>query len=220
MANGENLSIHLVNATQKQLESISPNVYLNLARLLSPAASAPPSATAATWYTLVFPGDISQAITFVSCSDMSTKLSETISLGNYKIRLAHSRPIVSIVGNGDSNRMAMYPSALDKPNSLSPLLIPHNHPRWCSERFVFSISRGENWDVCLWQVWLDAFGRVGKIGIGISGDVTATNRVAEERVLRSDFAVHTPLPPPEIRQLTYSPPPPYRRKSTANKVYD
>lgn len=146
---------------------------------------------------------------------MLTKISESVSPLNPKSKAAQLRPIVSIIsssGSGNSSRVAVYPSFSDESNSLSPLLIPHSHPRWCTERFTFSISRKDNWDICLWQVWLDALGRVGTIGI----DVDATNGVAgtktktgtstvngggdrtgidgEEKasVLLNDFAVHVP----------------------------
>ncbi|KAJ3802953.1 hypothetical protein GGU11DRAFT_386701 [Lentinula aff. detonsa] len=44
----ESLSVYFVSSTQQQLESFSPNVYLNLARLL-----------ASTSYTMLFPGNMS-----------------------------------------------------------------------------------------------------------------------------------------------------------------
>ncbi|KAH9062338.1 hypothetical protein EDB87DRAFT_1606459 [Lactarius vividus] len=47
---------------------------------------------------------------------------------------------------------------------LSPVLIPRDHPLWCSERFAFvpaythTSPRAADWEACLWQVQLETYG--------------------------------------------------------------
>ncbi|KAJ3988502.1 hypothetical protein F5890DRAFT_424135 [Lentinula detonsa] len=57
----ESLSVHFVSSTQQQLESFSPNVYLNLARLL-----------ASTSYTMLFPGNMSLVASDLTMTKMPT----------------------------------------------------------------------------------------------------------------------------------------------------
>ncbi|KAI0293354.1 hypothetical protein B0F90DRAFT_1402213 [Multifurca ochricompacta] len=48
--------------------------------------------------------------------------------------------------------------------ALAPVLIPRDHPLWCTERFSFvpapvpATQRAADWDACLWQVQLETFG--------------------------------------------------------------
>ncbi|KAF8265354.1 hypothetical protein EI94DRAFT_1736030 [Lactarius quietus] len=47
---------------------------------------------------------------------------------------------------------------------LAPVLIPRDHPLWCTERFAFvpvythTSPRAADWDACLWQVQLETYG--------------------------------------------------------------
>ena len=47
---------------------------------------------------------------------------------------------------------------------LAPVLIPRDHPLWCTERFAFvpvythTSPRAADWDACLWQVKLETYG--------------------------------------------------------------
>ena len=45
---------------------------------------------------------------------------------------------------------------------LAPILIPRDHPLWCTERFAFVPSpRALDWEACLWQVHLETYGAGG-----------------------------------------------------------
>jgi hypothetical protein len=50
---------------------------------------------------------------------------------------------------------------------LAPVLIPRDHPLWCTERFAFvpaythTSPRAADWEACLWQVRLETFGAGG-----------------------------------------------------------
>ncbi|KAI9453164.1 hypothetical protein BJY52DRAFT_861352 [Lactarius psammicola] len=47
---------------------------------------------------------------------------------------------------------------------LTPVLIPRDHPLWCTERFAFvpaythTSPRAADWEACLWQVQLETYG--------------------------------------------------------------
>lgn len=47
---------------------------------------------------------------------------------------------------------------------LAPVLIPRDHPLWCTERFAFvpvythTSPRAADWDACLWQLKLETYG--------------------------------------------------------------
>lgn len=47
---------------------------------------------------------------------------------------------------------------------LAPVLIPRDHPLWCTERFAFvpaythTSPRAADWEACLWQVKLETYG--------------------------------------------------------------
>ena len=47
---------------------------------------------------------------------------------------------------------------------LAPVLIPRDHPLWCTERFAFvpaythTSPRAADWEACLWQVQLETYG--------------------------------------------------------------
>lgn len=48
---------------------------------------------------------------------------------------------------------------------LSPVFIPRDHPLWCNERSFLSSSRTSDWDECLWQIWVDGFGKVDQVNV-------------------------------------------------------
>ena len=47
--------------------------------------------------------------------------------------------------------------------SLSSLILPLNHPVWCTDRFFVDNTRASDWRECLWQYWLDSFGEFNNI---------------------------------------------------------
>ncbi|KAF8893963.1 hypothetical protein BD779DRAFT_1797911 [Infundibulicybe gibba] len=46
---------------------------------------------------------------------------------------------------------------------FSPVVLPQSYPTWCTERFFLDHNRPADWDECLWQLWLESFGKLGKI---------------------------------------------------------
>ncbi|KAK0461161.1 uncharacterized protein EV420DRAFT_1224489, partial [Desarmillaria tabescens] len=58
--------------------------------------------------------------------------------------------------------------------SFSPLVLPKNYPVWCADRFFVASSRSLDWDVCLWQIWLEQQGRIGHVNVSMSNAPDAT----------------------------------------------
>ncbi|KAK0241684.1 hypothetical protein EDD85DRAFT_819963 [Armillaria nabsnona] len=52
--------------------------------------------------------------------------------------------------------------------SLSPLVLPKDYPTWCTDRFFIASSRSSDWDVCLWQIWLEQQGKIGQVNVSMS----------------------------------------------------
>ncbi|KAK0212737.1 hypothetical protein DFS33DRAFT_1284232 [Desarmillaria ectypa] len=52
--------------------------------------------------------------------------------------------------------------------SFSPLVLPKNYPVWCTDRFFLMSSSSSDWDVCLWQFWLEQQGRIGHVNVSMS----------------------------------------------------
>ncbi len=52
--------------------------------------------------------------------------------------------------------------------SLSPLVLPKDYPTWCTDRFFLASSRSSDWDVCLWQIWLEQQGKIGQVNVSMS----------------------------------------------------
>lgn len=53
-------------------------------------------------------------------------------------------------------------------SGASPVALTVEHSLWCTERFFFSNTRAADWDDCIWQLWLEEFGRLGHINTSIS----------------------------------------------------
>ncbi|KAJ4483310.1 hypothetical protein J3R30DRAFT_3283871, partial [Lentinula aciculospora] len=102
---------------------------------------------AITSYTMLFPGNMSLVPLDLSMTNV----------------VSSARRNVSVV---TSNGQVVYP-----PAPLSPMLIPRDHPCWCTERFTFSNSRESNWIYCSTQFWLDSYGDVGGINATIEDGV-------------------------------------------------
>ncbi|KAF9263248.1 hypothetical protein L218DRAFT_987652 [Marasmius fiardii PR-910] len=47
---------------------------------------------------------------------------------------------------------------------LTPLLIRQEFPFWCTERFFYLEDRISGWNECLWQLWMEAEGKLDSIG--------------------------------------------------------
>ncbi|KAI9442743.1 hypothetical protein H4582DRAFT_1930637 [Lactarius indigo] len=58
---------------------------------------------------------------------------------------------------------------------LAPVLIPRDHPLWCTERFAFvpaythTSPRAADWEACLWQVQLETYGAASTGGPTLQG---------------------------------------------------
>ncbi|SJK97607.1 uncharacterized protein ARMOST_00860 [Armillaria ostoyae] len=52
--------------------------------------------------------------------------------------------------------------------SFSPLVVPRDYPVWCTDRFFLASSRSSDWDVCLWQIWLEQQGKIGQVNVSMS----------------------------------------------------
>lgn len=52
--------------------------------------------------------------------------------------------------------------------SFSPLVLPRDYPVWCTDRFFLASSRSSDWDVCLWQIWLEQQGKIGQVNVTMS----------------------------------------------------
>lgn len=70
------------------------------------------------------------------------------------------------------------PRAADKKRPetpLAPVLIPRDHPLWCTERFTFvsaythTSPRAADWEACLWQVQLETYGAASASGPTLPG---------------------------------------------------
>ncbi|KAF8557591.1 hypothetical protein OG21DRAFT_1505087 [Imleria badia] len=51
------------------------------------------------------------------------------------------------------------------PRLLAPVILPRDHPVWCTERFYMFGSRILDWEDCLWKVWLESAGEASSIGV-------------------------------------------------------
>jgi hypothetical protein len=67
---------------------------------------------------------------------------------------------------------------------LSPLIIPRNHPVWCTDRFFIHNTRAADWKECLWQFWVESFGAFG--------NMRATIKTSESFTLEVDTTVSPP----------------------------
>ena len=124
----------------------APNVFLNLARLFAP-----------THTVLLVPGTPAPPQT------LSTII-WPISPGPVIIKVQASR--------------AAPPKTAEKgrpETPLAPILIPRDHPLWCTERFAFvpaythTSPRAADWEACLWQVKLETYGAASVGGPTILG---------------------------------------------------
>lgn len=46
------------------------------------------------------------------------------------------------------------------PRPLAPVVLPRDHPVWCTERLYMFGSRVLDWEDCLWKLWLESAGEV------------------------------------------------------------
>ncbi|KAG8214027.1 hypothetical protein J3R82DRAFT_10782 [Butyriboletus roseoflavus] len=54
----------------------------------------------------------------------------------------------------------VFPSRL-----LAPVVLPRDHPVWCTERFYIFGSRILDWEDCLWKLWLESAGEASSIAV-------------------------------------------------------
>ncbi|KAF8843014.1 hypothetical protein BDN67DRAFT_964899, partial [Paxillus ammoniavirescens] len=72
-----------------------------------------------------------------------------------KLPVEISHPVV--LGNGTHKAFSLRP--------LSPVVLPRDHPVWCTERFYLFGSRTLDWEDCLWQLWLESAGDAASIAV-------------------------------------------------------
>lgn len=51
------------------------------------------------------------------------------------------------------------------PRPLAPVVLPRDHPVWCTERFYMFGSRTFDWEDCLWKLWLESTGEASSIAM-------------------------------------------------------
>lgn len=51
------------------------------------------------------------------------------------------------------------------PRPLAPVVLPRDHPVWCTERVYMFGSRALDWDDCLWKLWLESAGGASSIAV-------------------------------------------------------
>lgn len=49
------------------------------------------------------------------------------------------------------------------PRLLAPVILPRDHPVWCTERFYMFGSRVLDWEDCIWNLWLESAGEASSI---------------------------------------------------------
>jgi hypothetical protein len=147
MVNISRLAIHILHLDLATPEA--PNVFLNLARLFAP-----------TYLVLLIPGTPPQPPPSSAISSFFTE----------QIR----EPV--IVRAGAAGLRAAVAADKGRPTTppvLAPVLIPRNHPLWCTERFAFVpapvAERAADWDACLWQMQLEIFGGANTSGPTLLG---------------------------------------------------
>jgi hypothetical protein len=132
--NASRLALHTLHLDPTTPDA--PNVFLNLARLFAPTRTV-----------LLIPGTPAPPQT----------------LPNTAWPSAVTDPIII----KDRESTPAPPKTADKgrpETPLAPVLIPRDHPMWCTERFAFvpaythTSPRAADWEACLWQVKLETYG--------------------------------------------------------------
>ncbi|PCH43527.1 hypothetical protein WOLCODRAFT_144554 [Wolfiporia cocos MD-104 SS10] len=130
------LTLHLAHLSPQTPDN--PNAFLNLARLFSQ-----------TPRVALFPANLSTLppkSLYKSLVSHSTVSSAAIL---EPTRPKH-RPII-LTARGQTG----FPFS-----PMAPLVMGRDDPLWCTERFFPPTTREEDWEKCLWQVWLENFGDV------------------------------------------------------------
>jgi hypothetical protein len=136
MFNASRLTLHMLHLDPATPDA--PNVFLNLARLFAPTRAV-----------LLVPGTPPQPPSSSAISSFSiAQMRDPVIM-----RAGPAGPRTGVTA--DKRRPTRLPA-------LTPVLIPRDHPLWCTERFAFVpapvAGRSADWDACLWQVQLETFG--------------------------------------------------------------
>jgi hypothetical protein len=132
--NASRLALHTLHLDPTTPDA--PNVFLNLARLFAPTRTV-----------LLVPG-----------TPAPPQIPPTT---------VWPFPVTGPVTIKDREYTAAPPKAPDKARPetpLAPVLIPRDHPLWCTERFAFvpaythTSPRAADWEACLWQIKLETYG--------------------------------------------------------------
>ncbi|KAH9942343.1 uncharacterized protein BXZ73DRAFT_97756 [Epithele typhae] len=121
-----------------------PNALLNLARLLAPSATV-----------ALFPANLSAT---APPKTLFRSLSGPLPHADANAHRTGGEATATVLTR---RGRASFPFAAG-----APLVLPRDAPTWCTERFFGGGggdggAREREWEQCLWQVWLAAFGEVG-----------------------------------------------------------
>ena len=77
------------------------------------------------------------------------------------------------------------------PRLLAPVVLPRDHPVWCTERFYMFGSRVLDWEDCLWKLWLESTGEASSIAVPrfLDGSKNATALSVSPFAVRSSHSL-------------------------------
>lgn len=118
----------------------APNAYLNFVRLF-----------AQTENVVIFPNALSRP---VPLKMYDAALKRTSSHSHSSTSTFKSEQIVFSDNSPSQNVNATAPFP-----DLTPLFIHRDYPLWCTERFFTAPTRATDWQECIWQFWIESYGR-------------------------------------------------------------
>lgn len=77
----------------------------------------------------------------------------------YNVVISHSTHTPSMI---------TLPAPAIPASPLTPILMPKDYPIWCTERHFLATTRANDWDECIWQVWLQELGALDHIKSEVS----------------------------------------------------
>jgi hypothetical protein len=77
------------------------------------------------------------------------------------------------------------------PRLLAPVVLPRDHPVWCTERVYMFGSRVLDWEDCLWKLWLESAGDASSIAVprSLDGSKNTTALSVPPYAVRSSFSL-------------------------------
>jgi hypothetical protein len=174
-----NITIHILTAYPTSY--LTPNAYLNLALLLSLKTQASSSH-------ILFPASLASPPSLHAHASLRAHVETSTAPALLVDSISKQDPSVNT-------------STSFAPSPLAPLLLPpardNGEQAWCLERLIPPVGRAEDWDECLFEMWLKYFGRITKVAVGSNGDPRA-----EDMNARAGNARAGPCAPDEERRST------------------